>query len=97
MYLDGAKQIGFLLAEVEETSNGDSIGQKIDEGDIIDQVVCLSNTQDYYGGGALGENRTAIKIRSPQRVDRFHLWRVLTQTSRAGIGVQFFRWIIANR
>lgn len=59
MYLDGPKQVGFLLAEVEQTSNGDAIRQEIDEGDIIDEVVGLSHTQDDDGGGALRENRTA--------------------------------------
>lgn len=62
VYLDGSKLVGFLLAEVEETGYGDSIRQKIDEGDIIDQVVRLSDTQYYYGGRALWENKAALKI-----------------------------------
>lgn len=45
VYLDGSKLVGFLLAEVEETGNGDPIRQEIDEGDIIDQVVRLSDAQ----------------------------------------------------
>lgn len=53
VYLDGSKLVGFLLAEVEETGNGDSVRQEIDEGDIIDQVMRLSDTQYYYGGRAL--------------------------------------------
>lgn len=32
----------------------------------------------------------------PDRVDKT-MSAVLTQTSRAGIGVQFFRWIIASK
>lgn len=61
VYLDGSKQVGFLPAEVEETSDGDPIRQEIDEGDVIDQVVRLSDTQDYDGGGALRENGAALK------------------------------------
>lgn len=53
LYLDGSDQVGSLLAEVEETSNGDSIGQIVDKGHVVDQVVCLSNAQDEYGGEAL--------------------------------------------
>lgn len=99
MYLDGSKQVGFLLAEVEETSDGDPIRQEIDEGDVIDQVVRLSDTQDYNGGGALRENGAALKGHiSEDGVDGIRRsFAALTQTSRAGMGVQFFRWIIAKR
>lgn len=55
VYLDGSEQVGFLLAEVEETSNGYPIGQKIDEGHVVDQVVHLSDAQDDDGGEALRE------------------------------------------
>lgn len=60
LYLDGSGQVGSLLAEVEEASNGYTIGQIVDKGHIVDQVVCLSNAQDDYSGNALWE----MKIRS---------------------------------
>lgn len=59
-YLDGSGQVGSLLAEVEQARDGHAIRQIVDEGHIIDQVVCLSNTQDEYGGNALW----GIKARS---------------------------------
>lgn len=101
LYLDGSEQVGFLLAEVEETSNGYPIGQKIDEGHVVDQVVCLSDAQDDDGGEALRETEEAHLQTEPvphliYRADRTE-GTVLTQSSRAGIGVQFSRWIIARR
>lgn len=56
LYLDGPQQVGSLLAEVQEAGNGYPVGQVVDEGHIVDQVVCLSNTQDKYGGNALWEH-----------------------------------------
>ena len=53
LYLDGSDQVWSLLAEVEKASNGYPIGQIVDKGHIVDQVVCLSNAQDDYGGHAL--------------------------------------------
>lgn len=63
LYLDGPDQVGFFLAEVEETSNGNSIGQIVDKGHIVDQVVCLSNAQDDYGSNALWEIKVGSKVR----------------------------------
>lgn len=55
LYLDGSDQVGSLLAEVEEASNSYAVGQIVDKGHIVDQVVCLSNAQDDYCGKALWE------------------------------------------
>lgn len=55
MYLDGSGQVRFLLAEVEEPGNRHSIGQIVDKGHVVDQVVHLSNAQDDNGGNALRE------------------------------------------
>lgn len=55
MYLDGSGQVWFLLAEVEEPGNRHAIGQIVDEGHVVDQVVHLSNAQDDNGGNALWE------------------------------------------
>lgn len=63
LYLDGSVQVGFLLAEVEETSNCDSIGQIVDKGHVVDQVVCLSNAQDDNGGNALWEMKVGSKVK----------------------------------
>lgn len=52
-YLDRSVQVGLLLAEVEEGSDGHPVRQVVDEGYVVDQVVCLSDTKDYNGGDAL--------------------------------------------
>lgn len=63
LYLDGSEHVGFLLAEVEETSNGYSIGQIVDKGHVVDQVVCLSNAQDDNGGNALWEMEVGVTVK----------------------------------
>lgn len=55
VYLDGSGQVRFLLAEVEEPGDRHSIGQIVDKGHVVDQVVHLSNAQDDNGGNALRE------------------------------------------
>lgn len=54
-YLYGSGQMGFLLAEVDETSDCYSIRQVVDEGHVVDQVVCLSDAKDDYRCDALRE------------------------------------------
>lgn len=51
--------MGFLLAEVDESSNCYSIRKVVDEGHVVDQVMCLSNAKDEYRGDALWENGDA--------------------------------------
>lgn len=63
LYLDGSEQVGSFLAEVEEASNGYAIGQKVDKGHVVDQVVCLSDAQDEYGGNALWEVKVRTKVK----------------------------------
>lgn len=84
MYLDGSKQVGFLLAEVEETSDGDPIRQEIDEGDVIDQVVRLPDAQDYDGGGALRENGAALKGRITEAGRRYEAFLRSTHADEQG-------------
>ena len=57
LYLDGSGQVGSGLAEVEEAGDGDPVGQVVDEGHVVDQVVCLSDAQDDDGGDALWRRR----------------------------------------
>lgn len=52
-YLDGSRQAGSGLAQVQQSSDGDPVGQVVDEGHVVDQIVRLSNTQDEYCGDAL--------------------------------------------
>lgn len=52
-YLYRSSQVGPFLAEVEKAGNGYPIGQIVDKGHIVDQVVCLPNTQDDNCGKAL--------------------------------------------
>lgn len=56
-YLNGSGQVGFLLAEVEETSDCYSIRQVVDKGHVVDQVVCLSDAKDDNCGDALQEKK----------------------------------------
>ena len=63
LYLNGSGQVGPLLAEVEEAGNGYPIGQIVDKGHIVDQVVRLSNAQDDYGGSALSEMKIDSKVK----------------------------------
>lgn len=63
LYLDGSGQVGSRLAEVHEAGNGYPIGQIVDKGHIVDQVVCLSNAQDEYGGNALWEVKIGLKVK----------------------------------
>lgn len=62
-YLDGSDQVGSFLAEVEEASNGHAVGQIVDKGHIVDQVVCLSDAQDDYGGKALWEGKVRSRVK----------------------------------
>lgn len=54
--------MGFLLAEVDEPGDCHSIWKVVDEGHVVDQVVCLSNAKDEYCGNALWENGDAQMI-----------------------------------
>lgn len=57
-YFYGSGQVGFLLAEVEETGDCYSIRQVVDKGHVVDQVVCLSDAKDDDCGDALqGEKK----------------------------------------
>lgn len=90
--------MGFLLAEVDEPSNCYSIRKVVDEGHVVDQVVCLSDAKDEYCGDALWENGDVQMIPSALIMSGVRIrMTVLTQTSRAGMGVQFLRWIMARR
>lgn len=64
-YLYRSSQVGPFLAEVEKAGNGYPIGQIVDKGHIVDQVVCLPNTQDDNCGKALldrtGSNKRKLK------------------------------------
>lgn len=48
--------MGFLLAEVDKPSDCYSIWKVVDEGHVVDQVVCFSNAKDEYRCDALWEN-----------------------------------------
>lgn len=63
LYLDGSGQVGFLLAEVEQTGNGYSIRQVVDKGHVVDKVVCLSKTQYDYGGNTLWKMRAVLEMK----------------------------------
>lgn len=61
-YLDGSVQVGFLPAVVQQTCDGDAVRQVVDEGDVVDQVVCFSNAEYNNGGSAL-QNHTTVNIK----------------------------------
>lgn len=52
-YLDGSVQTGVLPAVVQQACDGDAVRQVVDEGDVVDEVVCFSNAEYHDGGGAL--------------------------------------------
>lgn len=52
-YLDGSVQVGFLPAVVQQACDGDAVRQVVDEGDVVDEVVRLSDAEYYDSGGAL--------------------------------------------
>lgn len=59
-YLDGPVQVGFLPAVIQQAGDGDAVGQIVDEGDVVDQVVCFSNAENNDGGSAL-ETQQGLK------------------------------------
>lgn len=63
-YLDGSVHVGFLAAIVQQPGNSDTVRQQIDEGNIVDEVLCFSNTK-YDNGGS------TLKIRAKH--DCYHL------------------------
>lgn len=56
-YPDRSGQVGSRFSQVQQTRDGYAVGQVVDEGHIVDQVVCLSDTQDDYCGETLKTNR----------------------------------------
>lgn len=63
LYLNGSGQVGPLLAQVEQASDGHPVGQVVDEGHVVDQVVCLSNTHDEYCGDTLEDMQVGLNRR----------------------------------
>lgn len=53
VHLDGSVQVGFLPAVVQQACDGNTVWQVVDEGDVVDQIVCLSNAEYDDGGCAL--------------------------------------------
>lgn len=97
-YLNGSGKVGFHLAEVDEPSNCYSVRKVVDERHVVDQVVCLSDAKNKYRGDALWEDGDVEMIPSVLTISGLRIrWTVLTQTNSAGIGVQFFKWIMARR
>lgn len=52
-YLDGSVQVGFLPAVVQQACDGDAVRQVVDEGDVVDKVLCFSDAEYNNGGSAL--------------------------------------------
>lgn len=52
-YLDGSVYVGFLASKVDQASNSDAVRQIIDEGNIVDKVLCFSNTKYDDGSNTL--------------------------------------------
>lgn len=63
LYLNGSGQVGPLLAQVEQAGDGHPVGQVVDEGHIVDQVVRLSNTHDEYCGETLEDKQVGLNRR----------------------------------
>lgn len=65
-YLDGSVKVRFLPAVEEQACDGDPIGQVVDEGDVVDQVVRFSDAENDDGGGALRkDHQTRIRSSAP--------------------------------
>lgn len=58
-HLNGPVQLGLFPAVVKQASDGDPVGEVVDERDVVDQVVRLSDAQDHNGGSALWEIQRA--------------------------------------
>lgn len=52
-YLDGSVQGRLGPTVVQQSSDGDTIRQVVDEGHIVDEVVCFPDAEYDNGGGAL--------------------------------------------
>lgn len=56
-YLDGSVQRGLGPAVVQQAGDGDAIRQVVDEGHIIDEVVCFADAEYDDGGGTLHRHK----------------------------------------
>lgn len=63
MYLNWSEQVGLLPAVVQQAGDRDAVRQIVDEGNVVDKVVCLSDAEDDDGGGALKCIQEMLELR----------------------------------
>ena len=51
--LDWSVEVGFLPAVEQQGCDGDAVRQVVDEGHVVDEVVCFSDAENNNGGSAL--------------------------------------------
>lgn len=59
-YLDRSVQGGFGPAVVQQASDGDPIRQIVDEGHVVDEIMCFPDAQYDNGGSALRRHKHNI-------------------------------------